>query len=213
MGRGFYARVGCFLWIPTLVVSTLDKVRLFGELVADVTACHACGLCGGARNRVNGEGNLDSRVVFVGEAPGRKEDESGRPFVGSAGKLLNRLLAGAGLSREGVFISNVVRCRPPENRRPKGSEVEACSGHLDRLLGIIAPRVVAPMGNSAVDYIFDKYGLREAVIGDVHGKTQEVKTPWGSVVVYPLYHPAAAIYNRKLLGELEEDMKGLAALL
>jgi DNA polymerase len=170
-------------------------------------------LCEGAKNRVNGEGDLNSHVVFVGEAPGRREDESGRPFVGSAGKLLNRLLAGAGLSRENVFISNVVRCRPPENRKPKGSEVEACSGHLDRLLGIIEPRVVAPMGNSAVEYIFDKYGLGEAVIGDAHGKQQKAKTQWGEIIVYPLYHPAAAIYNRKLLGELEEDMKRLAALL
>jgi DNA polymerase len=191
----------------------LDKRELFAGLVADVANCRACGLCEGAKNRVNGEGDLDSHVVFVGEAPGRREDESGRPFVGSAGKLLNRLLAGAGLSREGVFISNVVRCRPPENRKPKGSEVEACSGHLDRLLGIIEPRVVAPMGNSAVEYIFAKYGLGEAVIGDVHGKPQRVKAQWREIVIYPLYHPAAAIYNRKLLGELEEDMKNLAALL
>jgi DNA polymerase len=191
----------------------LDKTELFAGLVADVAKCRACGLCEGAKNRVNGEGDLNSHVVFVGEAPGRREDESGRPFVGSAGKLLNRLLAGAGLSRENVFISNVVRCRPPENRKPKGSEVEACSGHLDRLLGIIEPRVVAPMGNSAVEYIFDKYGLGEAVIGDAHGKQQKAKTQWGEIIVYPLYHPAAAIYNRKLLGELEEDMKRLAALL
>lgn len=191
----------------------MDKARLFDELVAEVAACSACGLCEGVKNRVNGEGDLDSRVVFVGEAPGRKEDESGRPFVGSAGKLLNRLLAAAGLSRENVFISNVVRCRPPDNRKPKASEVEACSGHLDRLLGIIEPRVVAPMGNSAVEYILEKYGLWEAVIGDVHGKPQRVKAQWGEIIVYPLYHPAAAIYNRKLLGELEGDMKGLAALL
>jgi len=191
----------------------LDKADLFAGLVADVASCSACGLCEGVKNRVNGEGDLDSRVVFVGEAPGRREDESGRPFVGSAGKLLNKLLAGAELSRESVFISNVVRCRPPGNRKPKTSEVEACAGHLDRLLAIIEPRVVAPMGNSAVEYIFEKYGLGDSVIGDVHGKLLRVKTRWGEVVVYPLYHPAAAIYNRKLLGELEGDMKRLAALL
>jgi len=191
----------------------LDKADLFAGLVADVASCRACGLCEGVKNRVNGEGDLDSRVVFVGEAPGRREDESGRPFVGSAGKLLNKLLVGAGLSRESVFISNVVRCRPPGNRKPKTSEVEACSGHLDRLLGIIEPRVVAPMGNSAVEHIFEKYGLGDSVIGDVHGKLLRVKARWGEIVVYPLYHPAAAIYNRKLLGELEGDMKRLAALL
>lgn len=186
---------------------------LFAELVADVADCSGCGLCEGVKNRVNGEGDLDSRVVFVGEAPGRREDESGRPFVGSAGKLLDRLLSGAGLSRNKVFISNIVRCRPPGNRRPRRSEVEACSCHIERLLGIVAPRVVAPMGNSALEFLFERYGLGDAVIGDVHGRPFEVKAPWGGVVVFPLYHPAAAIYNRKLLGELEADMKTLAALL
>jgi uracil-DNA glycosylase family 4 len=191
----------------------IDKAKLFGELVADVAVCRACGLCEKAKNRVNGEGELDSRVVFVGEAPGRREDESGRPFVGSAGKLLDRLLTGAGLSRLKIFISNVVCCRPPGNRRPKRIEVEACSGHLERLLRIIEPRVIAPMGNSAIEYIFEKYGWDKAVIGDVHGKPIEVKAPWGKVVVFPLYHPAAAIYNKKLLGELEADMAALARLL
>jgi uracil-DNA glycosylase len=190
-----------------------DKARLFEKLVADVAACRSCGLCKGAKNRVNGEGDLDSCAVFVGEAPGRREDESGRPFVGSAGRLLDRLLSGAGLSRRKIFISNVVRCRPPGNRRPKGGEVEACSGHLDRLLGIIEPKVIAPMGNSAIEYIFERYELGGAVIGDVHGKPLEVEAPWGKVVVFPLYHPAAAIYNRKLLVELEADMAALALLL
>ena len=190
-----------------------DKARLFGELVADVATCRRCGLCEGAKNRVNGEGNLDSRVVFVGEAPGRREDESGRPFVGSAGKLLDRLLAEAGLSRRSVFISNVVRCRPPGNRKPKGAEVEACSGHLERLLGIIEPRVIAPMGNSAVEYVFARYGLGEAVIGGVHGKPLRAEASWDGVTVFPLYHPAAAIYNRGLLDELEADMAALAGLL
>jgi DNA polymerase len=160
-----------------------------------------------------GEGALDPRVVFVGEAPGRREDETGRPFVGSAGKLLDRLLAGAHLSRGNVFITNVVRCRPPGNRRPKDEEVEACSGHLKRLLEIIGPEVIAPMGNSAIEHIFERFGLEKVVIGDVHGKVCRVRAAWGRVVVYPLYHPAAAIYNRKLLSELERDMAGLAVLL
>lgn len=108
----------------------MAKERLFGELVVEVATCRACELYEGAKNRVNGEGDLDSRVIFVGEAPGRREDETGRPFVGSAGKLLDGLLLGAGLSREKIFISNVVRCRPPGNRRPKRNEVEACSDHL-----------------------------------------------------------------------------------
>lgn len=212
MGGGVKTPIRAY-FVCSRLVKSLDKARLFAELVEDVADCHDCGLCKGAKNRVNGEGDLNSRVVFVGEAPGRKEDESGRPFVGSAGKLLDRLLAGAGLSRNGVFISNVVRCRPPDNRRPKRYEVEACSRHIERLLGIIAPSVVAPMGNSAVEFLFERYRLGEAVIGNVHGKPVEVAMPWGRVIVFPLYHPAAAIYNRKLLGEQEADMKSLAALL
>jgi DNA polymerase len=160
-----------------------------------------------------GEGDLDSRVVFVGEAPGRREDETGHPFVGSAGKLLDRLLAWANLRRGGVFITNVVRCRPPRNRRPKREEVEACSRHLERLLEIIRPEVIAPMGNSAIEHIFESFGIEKSVIGDTHGKLYRVEAPWGNVVLYPLYHPAAAIYNRKLLGELEKDMVGLSKLL
>jgi DNA polymerase len=160
-----------------------------------------------------GEGDLDSLVVFVGEAPGRREDETGRPFVGSAGKLLDRLLVGANLSRNGVFITNVVRCRPPGNRRPRREEVEVCSGHLERLLEIIRPEVIAPMGNSAIGHVFERFGVEGSVIGDAHGKPVRVEAPWGKVVIFPLYHPAAAIYNRKLLTELERDMVGLSRLL
>ena len=190
-----------------------SKKTRFEELARNVESCQACMLCSGVKHRVMGEGALDSRVVFVGEAPGRIEDNTGRPFVGSAGKLLDRLLAKAQLSRADVFITNVVRCRPPGNRRPKRGEAEACSGHLMRLLEIIQPEVIAPMGNSAIEHIFEAYSLDEGVIGDVHGKAYRAWAPWGSVTVYPLYHPAAAIYNRKLLGELEIDMEGLATLL
>ena len=189
------------------------KVRLFEGLSAEVGACKACDLCEESRNRVIGEGNLNSRVVFVGEAPGRQEDETGRPFVGSAGKLLDKLLSGTGVNRDQVFISNVVRCRPPGNRKPKRDEVEACSDHLERLLKIIEPRVVAPMGNSAIEFIFNRFKLGAAVIREVHGKPREVDAPWGKVVVFPLYHPAAAIYNRGLMGKLEADMSALARLL
>jgi DNA polymerase len=160
-----------------------------------------------------GEGALDSRVVFVGEAPGRREDDTGRPFVGSAGKRLDRLLTKAGLNRFDVFITNVVRCRPPGNRRPKKGEVEACSGHLKKLLEIIQPDVIVPMGNSAIEHIFEMFGIEDGVIGDVHGKAYRVKAAWGGITLYPLYHPAATIYNRNLLSELEMDMEGLATLL
>ena len=196
-----------------MILAQSSKKTRFEELTREVDSCESCGLCTGVKNRVMGEGDLDSRVVFVGEAPGRREDESGRPFVGSAGKLLDRLLAGSNLTRGRVFITNVVRCRPPENRRPKREEVEACSGHLESLLEIIEPDVIAPMGNSAIGHVFERFGIEGSVIGDVHGKPVRVEAPWGKVVIFPLYHPAAAIYNRKLLTELERDMLELSRLL
>jgi DNA polymerase len=160
-----------------------------------------------------GEGNLDSHLVFLGEAPGRREDETGRPFVGSAGKLLDQLLAGVNLSRCGVFITNVVRCRPPRNRKPRKEEITACSTHIEGLLEIIKPEIIAPMGNSALEHVFERFGIEKSQIGSAHGKAYKVETSWGKVIVYPLYHPAAAIYNRRLLGDLKKDMAALAKFL
>jgi DNA polymerase len=196
-----------------LMPANTSKKARFEELTREVKSCEKCGLCSGAKNKVMGEGDLDSRVVFVGEAPGRKEDETGRPFVGPAGKLLDRLLAGANLSRDKIFITNVVRCRPPGNRRPMTDEVEICSGHLERLLEIIEPNIIAPMGNSAIGYVFERFGVEKSVIGGVHGNAVRVKAIWGDAAVFPLYHPAAAIYNRRLLTELEKDMVELSRLL
>ena len=186
-----------------------SKGELMEVLKGEIVKCDRCGLCSGASKKVIGEGNLNAGVVLVGEAPGRKEDELGRPFVGSAGKLLDRLLEGTGLPRESVYITNVVKCRPPKNRRPKKAETEACSGHLEKQLEIIKPRVVAPMGNSAIGYFFDEFGLEPSNIGDSHGKPMRVKCTWGNIILFPLYHPAAAIYNRRLLRELEGDIAAL----
>jgi len=192
-----------------LMTMKASKEELMEALKGGIMSCDRCGLCPGASRKVIGEGNLDAGVVLVGEAPGRKEDEQGRPFVGSAGKLLDRLLGGAGLAREGIYITNIVKCRPPENRRPRRAEVEACSGHLERQLEIIEPRVVAPMGNSAIECFFEKFNLEPISIGDAHGKPVRAKFSWGDAIVFPLYHPAAAIYNRRLLGELEDDIAAL----
>jgi uracil-DNA glycosylase family 4 len=188
------------------------KLQRMRRLRDRADACTLCGLSGSRTRAVVGSGSLDASVVLVGEAPGRKEDETGLPFVGSAGKLLDRLLAEAGLSREDVFITNIVKCRPPGNRRPKKTEVESCEPYLDEQLSIIRPRVVAPMGNSPLAYFQGRYGLPRKVVGDVHGEAFTVKESWGEVTLMPLYHPAAAIYNRRLLRGLEEDMRKLARL-
>lgn len=187
----------------------LERMRVLQERAE---ACTRCELSSSRGCAVVGSGSLDASIVLVGEAPGRKEDESGLPFVGSAGKLLDRLLDAAGLRREDVLITNIVKCRPPRNRRPKKVWVEACQPYLDEQLGIIRPRVIAPLGNSSLSYFQGRYGLEPAVIGDAHGVPLVVQERWGPVTLLPLYHPAAAIYNRRLLSELEEDMRQLPGL-
>ena len=174
-------------------------------VAAEVLACRRCGLHEGRKNPVVGGGDLDSPLVLVGEAPGRKEDELGKPFVGSAGKILDSMLEGAGLERSRLFITNVVKCHPPKNRRPLSKEVRACTEHLEALLGIISPRVIAPMGNSSTSHILGMYGLERSSIGEVHGMSLEAQAPWGRIVIFPLYHPAAVLYNRSLEGELKRD--------
>ncbi|MCW4049181.1 MAG: uracil-DNA glycosylase [Candidatus Bathyarchaeota archaeon] len=192
--------------------SDSGKLTEMERLRGDAAQCTRCSLCETRINVVVGSGNLDSDIVLVGEAPGRKEDESGLPFVGSAGKLLDELLGGAGLDRADICIMNIIKCRPPKNRRPKKAEVRACESYLENQLKIMKPRIVAPMGNSALAYFFDRFNLGKAVVGDVHGERYVIEAPWGEITMIPLYHPAAAIYNRSLMDELKEDMKKIAGL-
>ncbi len=189
-----------------------SKTEQMNEVTAQARSCLNCALGQTRKNVVLGSGSLDADIVLVGEAPGRKEDESGLPFVGSAGKLLDGLLESAGLNRDAIFIGNILKCRPPGNRRPKKGEVESCEGYLMRQLEIIKPKVIAPMGNSALAYFQSRYDIGGDVIGDAHGVVYEVETSWGRVKLMPLYHPAAAIYRRHLLGDLEKDMKKLAEI-
>lgn len=192
--------------------SDKSKTKQMNQITASVRSCGNCGLTETRNKVVLGAGNLDSKIVLVGEAPGRKEDESGLPFVGSAGKLLDRLLHAANLTRDDIFIGNIIKCRPPKNRRPRKSEVAACEGYMMEQLEIMRPEIIAPMGNSSLSYFQDRFGLEKKVIGDVHGKVYEVEASWGMIKLIPLYHPAAAIYRRHLLGDLEKDMKKLSEL-
>jgi len=191
---------------------TTKKERL-EAVAAEVLACRRCSLHEGRKNPVVGGGDLDSPLVLVGEAPGRKEDELGKPFVGSAGKILDSMLEGAGLERSRLFITNVVKCHPPKNRRPLSKEVRACTEHLEALLGIISPRVIAPMGNSSTSYVLGRYGLERSSIGEIHGRSLEAQAPWGRIIIFPLYHPAAVLYNRSLEGELKRDFASLKRVL
>jgi DNA polymerase len=192
------------------VVATSEARRT--ELVAlfdAVSSCTACPLAETRTKVVFGSGNADAELMFVGEAPGFHEDQQGVPFVGAAGKLLERLLDDIGLSREDVFIGNVLKCRPPGNRDPQADEIEACQNHLFRQIDLIQPRVVATLGN------FSTKLLSGSPLGitRVHGREQRVRLGNSDVLLYPIYHPAAALYTQAMLGVLEEDFQRLPQLL
>jgi DNA polymerase len=156
---------------------------------------------------VVGEGDVDADIMMIGEAPGRQEAESGRPFVGSAGKILDRLLNSIGLSRDQVYITNVVKDRPPENRDPTAEEIELYAPFLTRQIEIIEPDVIVTLGRFAMDHILDHFDLsqRGLKIGDLHGQVLQAQTSYGPVSVVPLYHPAAAFYNQDLKRTIEQD--------
>jgi uracil-DNA glycosylase len=183
-----------------------SALREYGEATA---GCTRCALSGGRTQVVFGVGHPDADLMFVGEAPGFHEDKQGVPFVGQAGKLLEKLLAGIGLERSDAYIANVLKCRPPGNRDPQPEEIEACESHLFRQIELIQPRVVATLGNFATKLLSGK----PLGITRVHGQPQDVTLGGNSVTLFPLYHPAAALYTPSMLNVLEEDFARLPALL
>ena len=156
-----------------------------------------------------GSGSPNADLMFVGEAPGFHEDQQGVPFVGQAGKLLDKLLGGIGLTRADVFVVNVLKCRPPGNRDPLPEEIASCEPHLFRQIELIEPKLVATLGNFATKLLSGK----PAGITRVHGYEQEVTLGARTVLLYPLYHPAAALYTPSMLNMLEEDFARIPALL
>ena len=187
----------------------MNKSRFMEKLKQNISECSRCELSESSRNQIIGKGSLKSKIVFVGEAPGKEEDSQGEPFVGSAGKLLNKVLEKTGFSRNDVYVTNLVRCRPPKNRRPLKTELNACFNFLEKELEFIKPKIIAPLGNTALNTIMRKYGLKPSKIGDVHGKSFEGEAVWGNILIVPLYHPAAALYNNNLLSIIEEDFEKL----
>ncbi|MBV8079845.1 MAG: uracil-DNA glycosylase [Actinobacteria bacterium] len=178
-------------------------------LHAEVAACTRCALAKSRTQVVFGAGSPDADLMFVGEAPGFHEDKQGVPFVGAAGQLLGKLLAGIGLRREDVYIANVLKCRPPGNRDPLPEEIEACESHLFRQIELIRPKVVATLGNFATKLLSGK----PLGITRVHGMEQEVVLGGSRVVLYPLFHPAAALYTPRMLDVLQGDFARLPELL
>ena len=175
----------------------------------DVSGCIRCRLAQGRTQVVFGVGNPHAELMFVGEAPGFHEDKQGIPFVGQAGKLLDKLLGGIGLERSEVYIANVLKCRPPGNRDPQPDEIESCEPHLFRQIELIRPKLVATLGNFATKLLTGK----PLGITRVHGQEQDAMVGGLPVVLYPLYHPAAALYTRSMLDTLRTDFARIPELL
>jgi DNA polymerase len=165
-------------------------------LNAEVSACRACPLGGSRTRAVPGEGPVDAEIMFIGEAPGYYEDQQGRPFVGAAGQFLEQLLASIGLKRSDVFIANIIKCRPPGNRDPLPEEIGACSGYLNRQIGIIRPKLIVTLGR----YSLARF-LPGSPISRVHGEARWVNGRW----LVPMYHPAVALHQGSLRGTIEAD--------
>ena len=181
----------------------LEKIK------KEILSCKKCPLYKTRRNPVAGEGNPKAKIMFIGEAPGENEDREGRPFCGKAGKILDELLEKISLKREDVFIGNLLKCRPPQNRDPKSEEILACSPFLEKQIEIIKPEIICPLGRYSMKFIFEKYGLKDELdsISKIHGKVFEVRTLFQKVKIIPFYHPAVCTYNPRMREILEQDYK------
>ena len=182
----------------------MNKEELMQQVEKNILACQACRLCKLARNGVPGEGNVDSPLAFIGEAPGEVEDATGRPFVGRAGKLLENLLGRIGYKREDVWIGNIVKHRPPENRDPMPDEIKACSPYLSLQLKTINPLLIVTLGRFALHYFY-----KEGSITLNKGKLIKIE----KYFIYPIYHPAAGLRNPSMLRDLEEDFLKIPSVL
>jgi uracil-DNA glycosylase len=187
-------------------VAAGTELRTYAD---EVAGCTRCALAQGRTQVVFGSGDPDADLMFVGEAPGFHEDKQGVPFVGAAGKLLDQLLREIGLTRDDVFVANVLKCRPPGNRDPLPEEIEACESHLFHQIELIKPRVVATLGNFATKLLSG----RPTGITRVHGQEQETTLGGRRVLLYPIYHPAAALYTPRMLEVLRSDFARLPELL
>jgi DNA polymerase len=174
------------------------------KLYEEVAVCQRCELAGGRTNTVPGEGPETAEIMFIGEGPGFHEDQQGRPFVGAAGKFLEELLASIGLTRQEVYICNVVKCRPPGNRDPRPDEVEACRAFLDRQIELIRPKMIVTLGRFSMARYFPN-----AKITRIHGQPKRI----GNCIYYPMFHPAAALHQPKWRSVVTEDMLKIPEIL
>ena len=174
------------------------------QLYDQIKVCQKCDLAKGRNNTVPGEGPEHAEIMLIGEAPGFHEDRQGRPFVGAAGNLLDELLAGINLKRDQIYICNVLKCRPPQNRDPQPDEMEACKAYLDQQIALVNPKVIITISRFAMTRWFvDKK------ISEIHGKPRKI----GDLVILPMYHPAAALHQPSLRSVLADDFKKIPGIL
>lgn len=212
----FLAQDECLeFWYNTMMIqkNSKNKTDLMREIRDEVFNLKDSPLYGyRTKNKyypVMGEGSHDAKIVFIGEGPGKNEAETGKPFCGRAGRILDELLASAEIKREDVYITNIIKDRPPMNRDPHPEEIEIYAPFLDRQINVIQPKVIATLGRFSMDYIMKKYGLEAELdsISKIHGKVFETEMPYGKVKIIPLYHPAVAIYNADTKETLKKDFE------
>jgi len=188
---------------------TIKKQALLEQIMADIVSNNICpDLAREATNLVMGDGDINASIVFIGEAPGKKEDELGLPFMGASGKFLNEMLASIGLDRGSVYITNIVKYRPPKNRDPSKDEKQAFLPYLIRQLEVIQPKIVVTLGRHSMECF-----LPTQKISEVHGQMTQINFNNLEIAIVPLYHPAAALYNGSLRATLIEDFTKLPKII
>lgn len=188
---------------------SFNKEKELKKIKNEVLECKGCSLCESRIYPVIGEGKHSTDIMLVGEAPGLNESKTGRPFCGKAGKVLDELLNSAGIKREDVYITNILKDRPPDNRDPLPQEIEACIPYLKRQIKAINPKVMGCLGRHAMNVLMEEFGIGSAgAISQIHGKVFEADR----IKIVPLYHPAVAVYNPNMKEVLKEDFKVLKDL-
>lgn len=187
----------------------MDNKEKLEKLKEKIENCENCDLWKTRTNVVPGYGNPEAEIIFIGEGPGKNEDQQGMPFVGRAGKILDKLLEHIGLEREDIYIANILKCRPPENRNPNTSEIKTCTPYLDEQIKIIKPKVVGCLGNFSSKYIMEKFGLKNKIesISSMRGKIYKIKNLDGEIKIIPLFHPAVATYSPSKIEILKKDFE------
>jgi DNA polymerase len=187
----------------------LNKQEQLEKLNKKMSACDSCILRAGCSCVVFGAGNPEAQIMFIGEAPGKKEDETGQPFVGSSGRILDNIFANINIKREDIYLTNICKCRPPKNRDPLPEEIAQCWPWLEKQIAIIDPKIIIPLGKYALNCF-----LPDAKISQVHGKVLEIAiSKIGKRKIFPIHHPAAARQNKKTRALFEEDFQKIPCLL